>query len=81
LTPCHLTVLALDLSGHGDSPALRSHYLEVVVDAIHEAVFAADLDAPILVGHSIGAGVAGTYVTKHPAAAFVNVDSPVRILR
>lgn len=32
-----------------------------------------------MVGHSLGAGLAGTYVTKYPAAAFVNVDSPVRI--
>jgi pimeloyl-ACP methyl ester carboxylesterase len=72
-------VLALDLPGHGDSLALASHYLEDVVDAIHEAVLAAGLDAPIMVGHSLGAGIAGTYIGKHPAAAFVNVDSPVRI--
>jgi pimeloyl-ACP methyl ester carboxylesterase len=72
-------VLALDLPGHGGSPALRSHDLENVVEAIHEAVLAAGLDAPILVGHSLGAGLAGTYVCKYSAAAFVNVDSPVRI--
>lgn len=78
LPPSH-SVLALDLPGHGDSPALGSHHLDVVVDAIHQAVLAADLDAPILVGHSIGAALAGTYVTRYPAAAFVNVDSPIRI--
>jgi pimeloyl-ACP methyl ester carboxylesterase len=77
--PANHSVLALDLPGHGDSPALRSHDLEDVVDAIHEAVLAAGLDAPILVGHSLAAGLAGTYVCKYPAAAFVNVDSPVRI--
>jgi pimeloyl-ACP methyl ester carboxylesterase len=78
LPPNH-AVLAFDLPGHGDSPALGSHYLEVVVDAVHEAVLAVDLDAPILVGHSMGAALAGTYVSKYPAAAFVNVDSPVWI--
>ena len=77
--PANHSVLALDLPGHGDSPALGSHCLEDVVDTIHEAVLAAALDAPILVGHSLGAGLAGTYVAKYPSAAFVNVDSPVRI--
>lgn len=72
-------VLALDLPGHGDSPPLAAHGLEVVADAIHGAVEAAGLDAPVVVGHSLGAGVAGYYATSHPAAAMVNVDSPLRI--
>lgn len=77
--PAHHPVLALDLPGHGASPALGSHDLKAVADAIHAAVLAADLETPILVGHSIGAALAATYVLEYPAAAFVNVDSPVRI--
>lgn len=71
--------IAFDLPGHGGSPALPSHDLEVVVDAVHEAVLAAGLEAPIVVGHSIGGPIASLYAVKYPAAAVVAVDSPARI--
>jgi pimeloyl-ACP methyl ester carboxylesterase len=70
-------VLTLDLPGHGASPALPSHRLELVVEAIHAAVLEAELEAPIMVGHSLAAGLAGIYAVTHPTSAIVNVDSPV----
>jgi pimeloyl-ACP methyl ester carboxylesterase len=78
LSSQHRTI-AFDLPGHGATPPLAEHGLDPVVDAIHEAVIAAQLDAPIVVGHSIGASLASIYAMKYPAAAVVNVDAPVRI--
>ena len=36
--PAGQAALALDLHGHGRSPALDCHHMEEVVDALHEAV-------------------------------------------
>jgi pimeloyl-ACP methyl ester carboxylesterase len=71
--------LALDLPGHGHSPALPSHELEAVADAVHDAIASAGLRDPVLVGHSLAAGVAGVYADKHRAAGIVNVDSSWRL--
>jgi len=70
--------IALDLPGHGGSPALSRPGLEPVVDAVHDAVLAAGLDAPIMVGHSIGGPIAGIYASSYPASGVVSVDAPVR---
>ena len=78
LPPDHRAI-AFDLPGHGSSPSLDRHNLAAVVEAIHEAVIEADVERPVLVGHSIGAVLASMYASRHPAAAVVNVDSPVRI--
>jgi pimeloyl-ACP methyl ester carboxylesterase len=59
--------LALELPGHGDSPPLARHNLEDVVAAVHEAVHAAGLEAPIVVGHSIGGLLATLYAARYPA--------------
>ena len=75
--PSGHAVLTLDLPGHGASPALSSHRLERVAEAIHAAVQDAGLEAPITVGHSLAAGLAGIYASTYPASAIVNVDSPV----
>jgi pimeloyl-ACP methyl ester carboxylesterase len=42
-------------------------------------VLEAGLDAPIVVGHSIGGSLATTYAAGHPAAAVVIVDAPIRL--
>jgi pimeloyl-ACP methyl ester carboxylesterase len=76
--PDRQRAIAFDLPGHGGSPALRRRGLAPVVDAIHEAVLDAGLDAPILVGHSIGGPLASIYAATYPAAGVVVVDAPIR---
>jgi pimeloyl-ACP methyl ester carboxylesterase len=77
--PAGHPAIALDLPGHGDTPGLDSHRLDDVADAIHAAVAAAGLREPVLVGHSISAGLAAIYAGRHPTAAVVNVDSQLRL--
>ncbi len=71
--------IAFDLPGHGASPAVAQRGLQPVVEAIHDAVVAAGLDAPIVVGHSISGPLAMIYAATYEAAAVVSVDAPVRV--
>ena len=75
--PRRRRALAIDLPGHGASPALDDHHLETVVAAVHDAVSEAELESPVLVGHSLGALVATLYAVEHPVAGVVNVDQPL----
>ena len=76
--PARRQAIAFDLPGHGGSPALGRRGLEAVVEAVHHAVVAAGLDAPVVVGHSIGGPIASIYAAVHPTSGVVTVDSPVR---
>jgi pimeloyl-ACP methyl ester carboxylesterase len=69
--------LALDLPGHGHSPKLADHDPDTVSAAVHEAVLAAEIDTPLVVGHSAGALVATVYASEYPCAGVVNVDAPL----
>ena len=69
--------LAFDLPGHGDSPPRDSYDVADVADVLHDAVVAAGVDAPVLVGHSIGALLATVYASRHPAHAVLNIDQPL----
>jgi pimeloyl-ACP methyl ester carboxylesterase len=79
LLPAQQRVIAFDLPGHGGSPPLSEPGLAPVVEAIHEAILAAGLDRPILVGHSIGGPLATIYAATFPAAAVVSIDNPIRM--
>jgi pimeloyl-ACP methyl ester carboxylesterase len=70
-------VLALDLPGHGASPVLDDHDPESIAHAVHEAVEAAGIEQPIVVGHSAGALAATVYAAEYGASAVVNVDMPL----
>ncbi|WBB69318.1 alpha/beta hydrolase [Micromonospora sp. WMMD812] len=72
-------VLRLDLPGHGGSPGRDSYDTGDVADVIHEAVTAAGLDAPVVVGHSLGGVLATIYAARYPARAVVNVDQPLLV--
>lgn len=74
LAPTH-RVLAVDLRGHGRSPAEPPYdmlTLAMDVGATLEAV--APEEPPLIIGHSLGAMVATVYATMHPVRAVVNVD-------
>jgi pimeloyl-ACP methyl ester carboxylesterase len=70
-------VLAVDLPGHGDAPRRETYHGAEVADALHDTVTAAGLEAPILVGHSLGGVLATIYAARHPARGVVNVDQPL----
>ena len=66
--------LALDLPGHGGSPAWPRYDLDNVAAAVHAAVTAARLPEPVIVGHSMAAVIATVYAARYPARGVVNVD-------
>jgi len=72
-------VLALDLPGHGESPAWASYDMEGLADGVHRAVDEAGLKAPVLVGHSVGGVIASVYAARYPARGVVNVDQPLQV--
>lgn len=76
-------VVAVDLSGHGDSDH-RSHYtLETWTDEVLEVSRAAGLSGPpVLVGHSMGGFVAIAAAARFgpELAGVIGVDSPVSTL-
>lgn len=77
LDPARQT-LSIDLPGHGQSDPAESYGMDVVVDLLHEAIDAADLASPVMVGHSLGAIAATIYATKYSTSGVVNVDQSLR---
>ncbi|MDG4825191.1 alpha/beta fold hydrolase [Asanoa sp. WMMD1127] len=72
-------VVAFDLPGHGGSPRRETYCLDEVARLVHEAVTDAGLDAPVVVGHSIGGVVATIYGATYPARGVVNIDQPLSV--
>jgi pimeloyl-ACP methyl ester carboxylesterase len=72
-------VLALDLPGHGESPARGSYRMEETVERVRAAVDEARLIAPVIVGHSLGGIVASVYAMEHPVSGVVNVDQSLEV--
>jgi pimeloyl-ACP methyl ester carboxylesterase len=67
-------VLALDLPGHGDSPRQDTYSLADVAAQVHDAVTAAGISSPAIVGHSVSGVLATLYAAEYPTACVVNVD-------
>jgi pimeloyl-ACP methyl ester carboxylesterase len=72
-------VLAFDLPGHGDSPDSTSYTIEALVESIHAAVIEAELEAPVMVGHSAAAGTATVYAARHPSRGVISVEGTIRV--
>ncbi len=68
-------VLALDLPGHGESPVRPASDSETEARAVYDAVLAAGLDSPVIVGHSAAGITASVYGATYPCRGVVNVDS------
>ncbi len=71
--------IAIDLPGHGESPDTMSYTVEALVERVHEAVGAAGLEAPVVVGHSAAAGTAFLYGVMHPCRGIVAVEGSLRV--
>jgi pimeloyl-ACP methyl ester carboxylesterase len=72
-------VLALDLPGHDESPDWTSYDIESVADGVHRAVEQAQLQAPVVVGHSISAVIATVYAARYPSSGVINIDQSLQV--
>jgi pimeloyl-ACP methyl ester carboxylesterase len=72
-------VLALDLPGHGASRGWLSYDMESVARGVHRAAEEAQLQAPVVVGHSIGGVIATVYAARYPTRGVINVDQPLQV--
>lgn len=70
-------VLAFDLPGHGRSPLRYSYEPGELAALLHDALLAAGVQKPVLVGHSIGGLLATAYAGAYPSRAVLNIDQPL----
>lgn len=73
-------VVAVDLTGHGDSDHRGAYQLDTWCDEVAGVIHDAEFDGPpVLVGHSMGGFVTVATAARHPEllAGAVIVDSPV----
>ena len=73
------TSIAIDLPAHGDSGG-ESAPVETVTERIHWLLRSLGVERPVVVGHSMAAGIAGLYASAHPARGLVLVDQGTEIL-
>jgi pimeloyl-ACP methyl ester carboxylesterase len=71
--------ISLDLPAHGDSPESSSYSMEALVERVHDAIGAARLDHPVVVGHSLSAGVASLYAARYPTSGVVMVEGALQV--
>lgn len=69
-------IVAFDLPGHGRSKAIEAYDFGHLLRALERAFDAADITAPVLVGHSMAGGLVSLYGAHHYLTAIVNVDQP-----
>lgn len=74
-----VTSIAVDLPGHGGSSAPPAR-LEDVAERLHRLLESLAVERPVVVGHSMAAGVAGLYASAHPARGIVLVDQATEVL-
>jgi pimeloyl-ACP methyl ester carboxylesterase len=72
-------VVALDLSGHGDSGRREGYDMRLWAREVVAVAAQEDLDEPVVLGHSMGGWVALTTGVDHPDAvsAVAVIDSPL----
>ena len=73
-------VLAVDLRGHGASPMADAYDLGSMAADIQALVERLGLQAPLLVGHSLGGTVATAYAASYLTRAVINVDQPLDLV-
>jgi pimeloyl-ACP methyl ester carboxylesterase len=72
-------VVALDLTGHGDSDHRETYDMKVWAREVVAAAAAEGLERPVVLGHSLGGWVALTVGVEHADAvsAVAVIDSPI----
>ena len=72
-------VVALDLSGHGDSGRRNAYDMTLWAEEVVAVAADAGLHSPVVLGHSMGGWVALTTGVEHPEAvsAVAVIDSPL----
>ena len=73
------TSIAIDLPAHGDSGGQPAS-VETVAERIDRLLHSLGIERPVVVGHSMAAGIAGLYASTHPARGVVLVDQATEIL-
>ena len=73
-------VVRVDLRGHGESERRPSYEADTMAGDLRAVVDALALDAPLMVGHSLGGAMVSMYAgLGHPARAVVDVDQPLEL--
>jgi pimeloyl-ACP methyl ester carboxylesterase len=70
--------IAIDLPAHGESGGAPASLYDVA-EQVHEVVASLGVDRPVVVGHSMSAGLAFIYALAHPARGVVVVDSGTHV--
>ena len=71
--------IAIDLPAHGQSRGAPAA-LDVVAAQVHELLESLAVESPIVVGHSMSAGIAAFYAAAYPTSGIVFVDSGPEVL-
>jgi pimeloyl-ACP methyl ester carboxylesterase len=73
-------VVNVDLRGHGESERRPPYDMETLASDVHALADDLGLEAPLLVGHSLGGVVVSAYGgAGYPSRGIVNVDQPIAL--
>ena len=72
------TVVTLDLRGHGQSGDAADYSPLAMTQDVAAVVAAAEVEAPLLVGHSLGGAVVAAYAAGAPSRGVVDIDQSLR---
>ena len=70
--------IAIDLPGHGGSDG-PPRPLDDIAAALHRLLDELGIEPPVVVGHSMGAALAGIYAATYPVRGVVDVDQPLYV--
>lgn len=74
-----VTSIAIDLPAHGDTGGNPAD-LEDVAEQVHRLLVSLGVDRPVVVGHSMSAGIAGLYASAYPARGIALIDQASEVL-
>lgn len=72
------TVIGLDLRGHGRSGDADDYSALAMTADVAAVVAATGIEAPLLIGHSLGGAVVSAYAAGAPSRGVVNIDQSLR---